>query len=103
MPVTIKQMQAFHAVATLGSVIAAADHLSLAQSTVSKRLVELEAVIGVPLFERGPRAVLLTRRGQSVLSLAAEMLRLEARSERRLAGRSSSGAGFVSASRSSWR
>lgn len=78
MPVTIKQMEAFHAVATLGSVVAAADHLSLVQSTVSKRLVELEAVIGAPLFERGPRTVLLTRRGQSVLSLAAEMLRLEA-------------------------
>ena len=78
MPVTIKQIEAFHAVATLGSVVAAADHLSLVQSTVSKRLVELEAVIGAPLFERGPRTVLLTRRGQSVLSLAAEMLRLEA-------------------------
>ena len=39
---TIKQMEALYWVSTLGSFEAAADFLNLAQSSVSKRLGELE-------------------------------------------------------------
>ncbi|MGL4285970.1 MAG: LysR family transcriptional regulator, partial [Phreatobacter sp.] len=50
-----------------------------AQSTVSKRILELEDVIGGPLFDRSSRALRLSRAGEASLSLAAEMLALELR------------------------
>ena len=41
--VSIKQLEAFYWVAKLNSFAAAADKLNMAQSTISKRIQELEA------------------------------------------------------------
>ncbi|MFT3952885.1 MAG: LysR family transcriptional regulator [Piscinibacter sp.] len=79
MPVTLKQVEAFYWTATLGGFIEASERLHLAQSTVSKRIIELEEVVGGPLIDRSSRALRLTRSGEATLPVAAEMLALEQR------------------------
>ena len=77
MPVTLKQLEAFYWTATLGGFIEAADHLNLAQSTVSKRIIELEAVVGGSLFDRSSRRLRLSRAGAASMPFAEKMLNLE--------------------------
>lgn len=62
----------FLTIVRLGSLSRAADHLYLAQSTVSHRLRSLEASLGVRLLERGRglHTVNLTPEGQQFLSIA---------------------------------
>ena len=79
MPASLKQLEAFYWVATLGGVTEAAHRLNLAQSTISKRIHELEAVIAGPLFDRLGHSVHLTRIGERSLPLATEILALEMR------------------------
>ncbi|QCK84433.1 LysR family transcriptional regulator [Phreatobacter aquaticus] len=90
MPVTLKQVEAFYWTATLGGFVEAAQRLNLAQSTVSKRILELEDVIGGPLFERTSRSLRLTRAGGASLTLGSELLALELRFREAAGG----GAGF---------
>lgn len=75
--ITLKQAEAFYWIAALGSFIEAAARLHLAQSTLSKRVVELETYLGTPLFDRTNRAVSLTRVGENLVPLAADLLKLE--------------------------
>ena len=63
-------------VSALGSFEAAADFLSLAQSTVSKRLGELEQHFSAPLLRRSGRRSTLTSQGEEVRQIAEQMLRL---------------------------
>lgn len=86
MSITFKQAEAFYWIATLGGVVDAAGRLSLAQSTVSKRLLELESIVGTTLFDRGNREMCLTRSGSNLLPLAVEMLQLEARFRKMASG-----------------
>jgi DNA-binding transcriptional LysR family regulator len=79
MRATLRQIEAFYWTARLGGFGEAARHLNLAQSTVSKRIIELEAATGGPLFDRASHALRLTRAGEASLSIAAEMLALEPR------------------------
>jgi len=79
MPVSLKQIEAFYWTATLGGFTEAAERLHLAQSTISKRILELEDVIKEPLFDRASYALRLTRAGAASLPIAAEMLTLETR------------------------
>jgi DNA-binding transcriptional LysR family regulator len=79
MPVSLRQLEAFYWTATLGGFTEAAQHLNLAQSTVSKRIHELEAVVEGPLFDRSSHAFRLTRAGTASLPLAAQLLSLELR------------------------
>ncbi|QCI66994.1 LysR family transcriptional regulator [Phreatobacter stygius] len=79
MPVTLKQLEAFYWTASLGGFVEAADRLNLAQSTISKRILELEDVIGGQLLDRSSRTLRLTRAGEASLGLAADMLSLELR------------------------
>jgi DNA-binding transcriptional LysR family regulator len=73
---TIKQLEALYWVATLGSFEAAADYLNMAQSTISKRIGELEARFPVPLFHRTGRRSVLTSGGEEVREIAEQILRL---------------------------
>lgn len=73
---TIKQLEALYWVGTLGSFEAAASYLNLAQSTVSKRIAELEQSFSVPLFDRSGRSAVLTAKGDEIKGLAEQMLRL---------------------------
>jgi DNA-binding transcriptional LysR family regulator len=45
----------------------AADRVGIAQPPLSRHIQQLEAEIGAPLFERGPRSVTLTRAGREFL------------------------------------
>ncbi|SFH99903.1 DNA-binding transcriptional regulator, LysR family [Bosea sp. OK403] len=79
MPASLKQLEAFYWTATLGGFTEAAQRLNLAQSTISKRILELEAVTNGPLFDRASHALRLTRAGEASLPIAAQMLALELR------------------------
>lgn len=71
----------FHTVARLSGVTAAARHLGMAKSGVSRHLSQLEDHFGVRLLERGSRSVKLTPVGailsQRIRSLLAEVDLLE--------------------------
>jgi DNA-binding transcriptional LysR family regulator len=73
---TLKQLEALYWSNVLGSFALAADRLFMTQSALSKRIQELEAEVGVQLFDRsGPRAR-ITEVGQEVFSKAEQILRL---------------------------
>jgi DNA-binding transcriptional LysR family regulator len=67
-------VQAFVAIADLGSFQAAADSLYLSQTSVSRRLQNLEIFLGVKLIERTTRSVELTRIGSDFLPHARRLL-----------------------------
>lgn len=77
MPASLRQIEAFYWTARLGGFTEAARRLHLAQSTVSKRVIELEATLGVILFDRAAPTLRLTRAGESTLPIASQMLSLE--------------------------
>lgn len=60
-------LRAFHATATLGSLSAAARHLSLTQPTLSRQIIALEGELGVELFERIGRRLSLSPTGSALL------------------------------------
>ncbi|HEY2019978.1 pca operon transcription factor PcaQ [Paraburkholderia sp.] len=62
--VKFRHLQCFLAVAQFGSVQRAAGSLSITQPAVSKTVAELEAILGVKLFERGRHGAAPTREGQ---------------------------------------
>jgi LysR family transcriptional activator of nhaA len=66
----------FWAVAREGSVAKACDRLHLAQPTISGQLRQLERDLGVKLFERSGRHLILTDTGQEVYRLADEIFAL---------------------------
>ncbi|PVZ19600.1 MULTISPECIES: LysR family transcriptional regulator [unclassified Pseudomonas] len=72
--ITIKQVEAVYWVARLRSFEAAADQLNTTQSAVSKRIQDLEARYGQPLFDRSGRRALLTPLGEQVARLAEPLL-----------------------------
>ena len=74
---TLKQLQAFYWAAKLGSFAIAADRLSISQSSLSKRIAELESVLGAALFDRSARRAALTMLGEAILEDAQKMLALE--------------------------
>ena len=60
-------IRAFHATATAGSLSAAARRLGLTQPTLSRQVVAFEADLGVTLFERRGRKLVLTQTGVELL------------------------------------
>lgn len=77
--VTFKQIEAVHWVAKLGSFAAAAENLHTTQSAISKRISELETLLGLGLFDRSRRSAQLTDKGKEVLALGEEILALRER------------------------
>ncbi|MBL8320591.1 MAG: LysR family transcriptional regulator [Burkholderiaceae bacterium] len=69
-------LKLFVAVAECGNLTRAAEREHLAVSAISKRVAELEDLVGVPLLQRNPRGVSLTPAGQSLLHHARQMLAL---------------------------
>lgn len=69
--VKFRHLQCFLAVAQFGAVQKAAESLSVTQPAVSKTIAELEAILGVRLFERGRRGAVPTREGQLFLPHAS--------------------------------
>ncbi len=72
--VTLRQFRYFVAVAESGSVAAASRMLSLAQSALTKSLLELEAELGSSLFERSSRGMTLTPQGHRFLVSARKVI-----------------------------
>lgn len=92
---TLKQLRYFVAVAEQGSVSAAARVLSISQSSVTEAVKELELDLGVELFDRRAKGMVITHHGQRFLRHASEILgdvsrarqALDAKTEQRVAGR----------------
>jgi DNA-binding transcriptional LysR family regulator len=63
----LRQLNALVAVAQWGSMAKAAEHLAVSQPVVSKAIAELEQVVGVRLFDRGPHGVEPTLHGRALL------------------------------------
>lgn len=66
-------LQYFVVVSEQGSMSAAARKLKLGQPTLSRRIAELETVIGEPLFERKSQGTVLTAAGRKLLPAAQNM------------------------------
>lgn len=69
-------VRGFEAAARLGSFTEAAAALHLTQSAVSRQVQTLESQLGVPLFERRHRRIVLTEAGEAFYRAAREALRL---------------------------
>ncbi len=70
----LKHLGVFIAIADTGSLVGAARALNLSPPTVTRILSDLEAGLGVPLFHRTTRAVVLTDTGQSFLDDARRIV-----------------------------
>jgi DNA-binding transcriptional LysR family regulator len=81
MNLTFKQLEAFFFSAKLQSFSAAAVKLHTTQSAISKRLAELEDMLGAPVLHRKPKGLEITQAGRRLLPLAEETLRLRLRIE----------------------
>jgi len=71
---TLKQLEAFYCAATSASFAVAAARLHLSQSSLSKRIAELEQWLGQRLFDRSGHRCQLTPAGELLLPQARDML-----------------------------
>ena len=74
MKITLKQIQSFLAVAEAGSFSLAAKRLNTAQPALSQSIKDLEADLGVRLFDRTTRRVELTAAGEEFRHSSAKVL-----------------------------
>ena len=72
--VTLKQVTAFLAVADAGSFTSAAERLKIAQPALSQAVRELEAELGLRLFDRTTRRVELTVAGREFREATARVV-----------------------------
>lgn len=100
---TLKQLEAFYWAATCANFAMAAERLHLSTSSLSKRLVELEESLGVPLFDRSGHKAALNEAGErflpraGALLLAAEETRKSVRADTDITGRCLLGVGELRA------
>ncbi|MBV8752643.1 MAG: LysR family transcriptional regulator [Hyphomicrobiales bacterium] len=71
---SVQELSAFEAAARHGNFSRAADELALTQSAISKQVSHLEARLGVTLFEREGRRVILTDQGRDFREAARDLL-----------------------------
>lgn len=76
LPLDSDLLRTFLAVAETGNVTRAAEHVGRTQSAISMQVKRLEEGVGEALFERGPRGVVLTRRGDQLLPYARRIVGL---------------------------
>ena len=73
------KLRIFNAAAEAGSFTHASEALNMSQSAVSRQVSALEQELGVPLFHRHARGLILTEQGELLASTANEvMMKLEA-------------------------
>jgi len=70
----LRQLKVFVATARAGSTRAAADHVARSQSAASAALVDLEDSLGVRLFDRVGRRLVLNEHGRALLPRAESLL-----------------------------
>ncbi len=73
-PVTLDQLRAFVAVSEEGSFSAAARKLKRVQSAISTSMANLEAQLGVPVWDRATKIPKLTDQGTALLGAARRVL-----------------------------
>lgn len=71
---TVRQLEYFLTAARLGTFAAAAAAQHVAQPSLSEQIRELEKTLGLPLFTRTSRKLLLTDAGKQLLPLAEKVL-----------------------------
>ncbi|MFV0388253.1 MAG: LysR family transcriptional regulator [Pyrinomonadaceae bacterium] len=71
----IKQIKAFIAISEEKTFTAGAKRVNVTQAAVSMQIRQLEEEVGLPLFTRTPRRVLLTEAGDRLLERARRILR----------------------------
>ncbi len=71
---SLRQLEVFVATARAGSTRGAADHVARSQSAASAALADLEESLGVLLFDRVGRRLLLNENGRALLPKAASLL-----------------------------
>lgn len=71
---SIKQLEAFWWAATCANFTTAADRVHVSVSSLSKRIAELESVLGQPLFDRSGHRAVLTEAGECLLPAALDVL-----------------------------
>lgn len=64
MPLTFRQLEAFHAVMSAGSFTRAAEQLGVSQPAISRMLADLELKVDFPLFDKGARKLRPTERAR---------------------------------------
>ena len=69
------KLRIFHAAAQAGSFTHAGEALSMSQSAVSRQVSALEQDLGVPLFHRHARGLILTEQGEELHRTAGDVLR----------------------------
>jgi DNA-binding transcriptional LysR family regulator len=74
MNVSTRQLQAFLAIARLGSFTRAAEEIFVTQAGLSLMLKDLETQVGARLFDRTTRSVRLTPAGETLLPTARRMM-----------------------------
>ncbi|WP_373049286.1 LysR substrate-binding domain-containing protein [Vulgatibacter sp.] len=74
LPVTLRQLQYVVAVAEEASFRGAAARCAVSQPSLSAQIAEAEGALGVRLFERDRRGVLLTAAGQELVARARRIL-----------------------------
>lgn len=75
---TLDQLRALVEVARTGSFTRAAESLAISQPAVSVQIRTLEQAVGLQLFERRPRNVVLTDAGRILERYARQILKMEA-------------------------
>ncbi len=82
MHITLRQLEAFHAIARGGSLTAAASQLNLSKGALSATLQQLEGHLGSALFDRQSNRLYLNPQGRNLLpqvdSLLAQLRAIEA-------------------------
>jgi len=68
------KLRIFHAAAEAGSFTHAADKLHLSQSAISRQVSSLEQDVGIKLFHRHARGLILTEQGEILYRTAHEVL-----------------------------
>ena len=81
----VRVLRYFLAVAREENITKAADMLHITQPTLSRQLAQLEDDLGVRLFERGTRRIILTNEGVLLRRRAEEIVDLIDKTERELA------------------
>jgi LysR family transcriptional activator of glutamate synthase operon len=75
--VNINHLREFIALAQTRNFLEAADVVYSSQSTLSKHIKSLEKEMGVPLFDRTTRKVVINKYGQRLLPIARQIVELE--------------------------
>ncbi|HMS41520.1 MAG TPA: LysR family transcriptional regulator, partial [Pyrinomonadaceae bacterium] len=71
----IRQLKAFLAIAEAKTFTAGARLVNVTQAAISMQIRQLEDEVGLPLFIRTPRRVILTEAGEHLLERARKILR----------------------------